>query len=498
MASSENQGLQIALIIFVMLTILLSVTTFMFFREYTEAFEKSKKDAENATKAQTALTGAVAEMDSLKKIIGVNEAAKIDEVQAMLTEDMLKYAPTAPDESKFYRPALEHVAQAYNAKTAELIAAREEIQQERDAREKVEKAKQTQVAAAEANAKQAQEDLAKAKAAFEADRKKMTDDQAELARQLQEKNTAFTELADKSKKQIDELTTETKKLDLSNEYLRKKNEDLDPTAGFEVPDGEIVWVDQRSRSAYINVGQADGLRRQTTFSVVAGDENVGSDQKTKGRLEVTEVLGPHFAECRILEDKLTDPLVTRDKIYTPLWHPGRSESFALVGFIDLDGDGKDDRETVRELIRMNGGRIDAEDSPEGKQIGELNLNTRYLVLGEQPHDDALSKAYTKLQGEALKLGVRFLPVSKFLDQMGWKNPKQTLLYGRRGNALDVPAGQPDGGRKQATGNVSSAYKVRRPLGKRGLGGMRSQGPAPQPATTEKERPSSREKEDEEE
>ena len=37
MASSENQGLQIALIIFVMLTIILSVTTFLFFREYEEA-----------------------------------------------------------------------------------------------------------------------------------------------------------------------------------------------------------------------------------------------------------------------------------------------------------------------------------------------------------------------------------------------------------------------------------------------------------------------------
>jgi hypothetical protein len=34
MAARENQGLQIALIVFVMLTIILSVTTFIFYNNY--------------------------------------------------------------------------------------------------------------------------------------------------------------------------------------------------------------------------------------------------------------------------------------------------------------------------------------------------------------------------------------------------------------------------------------------------------------------------------
>ena len=37
MAARENQGLQIALIIFVMLTIILSVTTFLFYRNFKGA-----------------------------------------------------------------------------------------------------------------------------------------------------------------------------------------------------------------------------------------------------------------------------------------------------------------------------------------------------------------------------------------------------------------------------------------------------------------------------
>ena len=37
----ENQGLQVALIIFFMLTIILGVTTFIFFRQYEEADKKA-------------------------------------------------------------------------------------------------------------------------------------------------------------------------------------------------------------------------------------------------------------------------------------------------------------------------------------------------------------------------------------------------------------------------------------------------------------------------
>ncbi|HEV3340743.1 MAG TPA: hypothetical protein VG125_10320 [Pirellulales bacterium] len=484
MASSENQGLQIALIIFVMLTILLSVTTFMFFREYEEAVTKSKTDAENATKQQQAARDALAESETLRKFIGVSDAAKLEDVRATFEEDMKKFANTAPDESKFYRTALEHAHTSNESKTAEVIAARDTIQQEKDAREKVEKAKQEQVAAAEENARKAETDLAAAKKSFEEDRKRMNDDMADLARQLKDKNDAYTELADTSKKQLDEVTADKNKLARFNDVLEVKNQQLDPTSGFEVPDGKIVWVDQRSRTAYINVGSADGLRRQTLFSVVAGDEQVGRDQKTKGRLEVTEILDAHFAECRITDDKIIDPIVQGDKIFTPLWQPGRAEGFAIIGFIDIDGDGVDDRPMVRDLIRMNGGRIDAEDTQDGKQVGELNLNTRYVILGQPPDESEVAKkAYTKLQRDARAMGVRDLSVNKFLDQVGWKDQNRTINFGRRGNANQVPPEQRDGGPQQAPGAaVAGAYKFRRPPGSRGLKGMNSQGTAPkQPA-----------------
>lgn len=469
MASSENQGLQIALIIFVMLTIVLSVTTFVFFRQYEDADIRARKDHDDAAKANTAMSTMQTELNEMKKMIGVSEQAKIDEIKTTHAEDMKQYAAAIPDEKKLYRPALEITYNTLHEKDLELASARAEIQAEKDERAKVEAAKQAQVAAAEQKQKQAEEALMEATKVFETERNKKNEELTEIKSQLDAKIAALTELEEQKKKEVEALTGERTRLLQINRGLNEKVTQLDPTSGFEVADGKIVWVNQKARSVWINVGQADGLQRQVTFSVVGSGDEVGGDQKTKGRIEVTEILGPHFAQARILEDELFDPIVQDDKIFTPLWQPGRSESFAFVGKFDLDGDGTDDREMLRDLVRMSGGRIDAEVSLDGKQTGELTMNTRYLVEGSPPDDKAVEGAFSKMHDEATRLGVRVLTLAKFLDHVGWKAPNDTLKFGRRGNAERVPVEQPDGGRAISSGNVSDRFRVRRPPGKRGPG-----------------------------
>lgn len=473
MASSENQGLQIALIIFVMLTILLSVTTFMFFRSYTEASERSRTDSKTAAEKEAAFRTAVADIQSLNAIIGVAGDAKLSEVQETKTKDMQNFASTAPEETQRYHQAMEFLASTLDAKTKELVDARMEIQAEKDERSKVEASAKAQIDAAEQKIKEAETARADAEKQFKEEREKMLADNQGLKDQFAAKNEAFTKLESETSKQIASLTEEMAKLQRMNASHVQKIEELDPTSGFEVPDGEIVWVNQKTRTAYINVGSADGLHRQTTFSVVGSGEAIGTDQKTKGRLEVVNVLRPHFAECKILQDELLNPMVEGDKIYTPLWHPGRGEGFAIIGFIDIDGDGYDDREMVRDLVRMNGGRIDAEDDPTQKtpkQTGELTRETRYLIVGK-PSDtkEIVEGAWTKMINDARQMGVRELTLDKFLDQIGWTNQHEVLRFGRRGNAEDVPAAAPDGGRPQSSGSVSGVFRVRRPPGKRGIG-----------------------------
>ena len=69
MAARENQGLQIALIIFVMLTIVLIVTTFMFFSSYQEAQEKIKSLTSENTKRRKRRAKAIDESTKLKGLV---------------------------------------------------------------------------------------------------------------------------------------------------------------------------------------------------------------------------------------------------------------------------------------------------------------------------------------------------------------------------------------------------------------------------------------------
>jgi hypothetical protein len=463
MASSENQGLQIALIIFVMLTIILSVTTFVFFRQYEEASIKSAADSKAKTESDAAMREALTQVTRLQQILGVPENSKIAEADAMWQTDLNKYVTALPEDKRTYHAALEYLYGVYLDREDKLTAKSSQYMLLEKEKEAIEAAKNRLVEDALAKQNLAEKQRDDAMQAFNDERAKKNQHEQELEASLKAVEENIETLKVEHKKQLDAVVAEKNKVETDLVTQNKKLSELDPTTGFEVPDGEITHVNQKVGSVWINIGQADGLKRQVTFSVVGAKEAVGKDQPTKGRIEVTELRGPHSAECRILDDHITDPLVTGDKIFTPLFHPGRSEGFAIVGKIDLDGDGVDDRDAVVDMIHMAGGTVDAQLDPKtDKQEGKLNIHTRYLILGDPPDDAKIGEGYTKIQREADRLNVQIISVEKFLDHVGWKNMKQTLNFGRKGNANDVPPTAPDGGAPVAPGKVTDLFKKRKP------------------------------------
>ena len=147
----------------------------------------------------------------------------------------------------------------------------------------------------------------------------------------------------------------------------------------------------------------------------------------KARIEVTEVGGPHRAMARILEDKNTDPIVPGDKIATPLWSPGQQKHFALVGFLDLAGNGKDDHEGVKNLVKLNHGVIDGDTDAKGKFVGQLTVNTTWLIVGDPPAQSAspeAMKSYTDTINEAKRQGVRTISLADLKEQMGYRSPAE--------------------------------------------------------------------------
>jgi hypothetical protein len=180
--------------------------------------------------------------------------------------------------------------------------------------------------------------------------------------------------------------------------------------------------------------------------VYANDASRLVPTTSKGKIEVTRIMGPHSAEARILEDSRADLLLPKDKIFSPVWNPGRRMHVAIAGFTDIDGDGDSDRPKIRDLILSSGGIIDAEVQEDGKRTGQMTVETRYLILGDQPTEATGAKTldeYGKIIGQAQKLGVAQMNLQQFLDMMGYQTEERTVELGRGANPRDFRAKSTD-------------------------------------------------------
>src|SRR4051794_10225648 len=106
MAAREHQGLQIALIVFVMLTIILAVATFLFYRSYDEEVTKAKALETRARDADTKAAKSDADAGELRrKMFGKAEADPKD-VDTQFAADIKAYGKGAePDKFSYHQLA---------------------------------------------------------------------------------------------------------------------------------------------------------------------------------------------------------------------------------------------------------------------------------------------------------------------------------------------------------------------------------------------------------
>ena len=140
--------------------------------------------------------------------------------------------------------------------------------------------------------------------------------------------------------------------------------------------------------------------------------------------------------------------------------------------LDIDGDGRSDRNLVRSMLVASGGQIDYEVHDDGSTEGELKAGIRYLVLGSSPADrDAANvdrkvvQAYSDAQRDAQQLGIEIISVDKMLDWAGYRPEVRTRTVGLGENA--DPAQFKPGGDKSptATNPVPEQFRERRPSDK---------------------------------
>ncbi len=284
--------------------------------------------------------------------------------------------------------------------------------------------------------------------------------------------------------EVKTLDAQISKLAAINGKLSDEIDEIKKTS-FEIPDGEIRWVDHQNGRVWINLGEADNLPKRTTFSIYTKSHNgvARGSNDIKGAIEVTRIIDAHTAEARIIKDDLYQPIVKGDPIFTPIWSPGRKENFSFVGIIDFDNDGKSDRQKLHELVSGAGATIDNEVDDDGKRIrymkfpnefidhGEgvpgIDVNTKFLVIGEIP-DIALAvkdedKAriglilkHRKILGdEAKQQGVRVVNLNDFLSWIGYQ-PQRRLFVPGADKGYKLKAGEREPPVDKVSGQVSGA------------------------------------------
>ncbi|MEX2174531.1 MAG: hypothetical protein WD872_09225 [Pirellulaceae bacterium] len=480
MAAREGQGLQIAVIIFAMLTIMLAITTYIFYAQsQTAAGERDAAVAKaQSTQAQNnkqtyqllafehVMGGATEGQVKAAEAGAGGEDEKVAKLMDEFKSDMALIGTQAGEGAILnYRTMPVILLAALNKKNASVV----------DSNDQVNKAQAEKVAAEQretARAEQAVAAAAKATADLAAEKETYTAARAQSSAIFDETKARVDAMAKKQGEDIKAVTDQRDQLqgtvgtiEKTVQDLKEKNAALalDRVNLFESPDGVVTSVSQRQGRVWISVGRADGLLRQTNFSVFDHDINGVANAKAKARLEVVRLSDDHLAECRILEDSPANPILPGDVVHTPTWSPGQRIHFAVAGFMDLDNDGRDDQERIRDLITLNGGVIDLYVTYDGKREGAITFNTRYLVMDDDDDDKRTAEGQTKVnqvKEEITKFSTEMITLQKLLNQMGWKADVRT---------------------QGLTGGAGGAFRSRQPGAARGAEAAEAPAAEPMPA-----------------
>jgi hypothetical protein len=209
-------------------------------------------------------------------------------------------------------------------------------------------------------------------------------------------------------------------------------------------DWQIVQMDRKGTSPYINLGSADRVVPQLTFSIHAAGPDGRLTPAPKGTLEVVRVVGPHLSRVRItsVKDAAADPILKGDRLFNPTWDPTLHKHVAVAGLIDLAGDGRDNTAEFVRALERQGTVVDAYLDLSGKDVTTkgkgITVSTDYLIVGDpvdgsrhpRARDGDFAKkadaAVTAAKAKAQANGVTIIGLRKYLDLIGYRSPRLAI------------------------------------------------------------------------
>jgi hypothetical protein len=322
---------------------------------------------------------------------------------------------------------------------------------------------QASLAAAEKKAKDAEDQLREAEKSFQQelvkatqkakedrsdDRKEIDNLRNEVAKLSQDKEN-LAKGADESRRKVEgEVKKRDTQLRQQREVIEARNAELaqfktktDVAPPTMRTDWKIVRMDQRGTMPYINLGSADQVKPQLTFSIHGLGAEGRPTAQAKGTLEVVSVLGEHLSQARItsVKDPNRDPVLTGDVLYNPLWNPNLKKHVAVAGLVDLTRGARNPESGLADFLRQLERQnivVDAWLDPRDFTVKGpgITVQTDYLVEGEgldffgdsRSRDIELSKKLTKamqdMKDQAARNGVAVIGLRKYLEMIGYRLP----------------------------------------------------------------------------
>lgn len=452
-------SLNIALIVFVTLTFVMAVMSYLFFRQWADQAAKAQDSGKQLETMRGELNSANADIVTLREIIGAAEGKPVADIEgekdALLdtvfagfqgeSRSLSGLVAWLRDEFRKKDDRIKQVEAEKAALESETAKRLETFQQEKAAAEK------DRDAATLAQSTQA-DTFGKNWAGHEAEQKKLLDLKTaaeEKSRQLelvvdeiakaerllppdqlktfQAKQTPedrlaviFDELRDLQRavaRQHDLLAT----LRVADPALQKEvleaTPDDDRIDGF---DGRVLAVDSGSRSVLVSTASTAGIRPGMVLFVYDPADPRPRIGERKATLEIVEVEGPTVARGTIRGESARNPILTGDAVATSLWTPGTSPELVIVGNVDIDRDGRSDADRLTALVERAGGRVVDAVSPttdfvvnagKPRSIGPEGAAPR----GWRPED---ARRLEKALDTARTFGIRVVDIPGLLDMMG--------------------------------------------------------------------------------
>jgi len=466
--SSVVQSFSIALIVFVMLTFVLAVTTYLFFKKADENLKLMEVKQKEASDANTKrLEAEKNRLELVKDVLGFPEE--------MANPEILERKQDAIDDvyGKYLeQPTYDAVVEWLSASIEKHYAAMSSLQadKERFAAEKKELAdKQAaeleKLAASKKAAQDELDKLRKEKTDYERENtdqknklvadKSAAEDQVKRLKQIGEEiakgepylsperqqkwpTDADAAGGDRDDRRIALMLEEMRERErtivrlnqiiaqlrvadpaLQNTVLAATPKD-DRVDGF---DGRILSVNEMDRTVLVACGRTAGLRAGLKFYVYDPTDPQPQLGSKKAVVEVVAIESDSLVRCRVRQDSARDPILPGDVVATSLWSPGTQLEVVIVGIPQFGGNPDADKKRLEQLVQQIGGTIAETVSPSTTIVVDAGVPQS---TGTDAESAGLRKKMSdkekKFRDEQIKdakqMGIKVFAMEPFLGMMG--------------------------------------------------------------------------------